>query len=91
MISSGGVSDSKSSSGIGEETTVLLLHRGGAVHAPLRSGVPKWRGNFPKESDHQATSNRLEQLHAVSYLQLLMRFDLTIQTYYAQYMNAQTD
>jgi len=33
-------------------TTVSPLHRVGAVPAPLLSGVPKWRGNFPEGSGH---------------------------------------
>jgi len=39
---------------------VSPLHRGGAVSAPLSSGGPKWRGNFPEWSEHAVTTNRFE-------------------------------
>jgi len=35
-------------------------HRGDTVTAPLPSGEPKWRGNFPEQSDHLLTPNHLE-------------------------------
>jgi len=47
-------------------TNVSPPLRGGAIPAPLPSGEQKWRGNFPEESDHPVTPNRLPVSSVVS-------------------------